>query len=115
MTAKVTINKINNGVIEISLHKNGTKIKSFSLFQAEWEDLLDQIAGSFVARDTRGPYNDPILVVIAKYRRLHNAGCNCTPLAALLEVIEQIREDPDEFVRKEKLEQMMEIVVRKRP
>jgi len=115
MTADVSINKSTNGAVEISLHKNGKQIKSLQLFRDEWEDLLDQIAGSFVARDVHGPYNDPILVMIAKYRRLHNAGSNCTPVAALLEVAERIREDPDGFVQKEKLEGMMEIVARKRP
>jgi hypothetical protein len=97
------------GLMEISLHKDGRQIKNIRFMREEWEDLVRQI---ILSESEDEPYTDPILVVVARYRRLHNAGANCTPIANLLETIAQIREDPDGFVRKEKLEKMMEIVVK---
>ena len=105
--ADVIITEGTAGLMEISLQKCGREIKSVRFMKPEWDSLVEQITISV-------PTNaNPIDVVTARYRRLHNAGCNCTPLAQLLETVAQIKEDPDGFVQKEKLEGMMAIVVRK--
>jgi hypothetical protein len=103
MTAQVVISEGTGGLMVIELIKNGRALRSMRFMSDEWEDLVKQIAST---KHT----TEPIDVLMAKYRRLHNAGMNCTPLAQLLESMRDAKEDPEGMIEREQLQKMMEVI-----
>jgi hypothetical protein len=106
MTAQVIISEGTAGLMEIELVRGDRVLKSIRFMAEEWEDLKRQIS-----QPTKKEI-EPINVAIAKYRRLHNSGANCTPIPALLDDLRRIKEDPEDVVEREKLQKMMEVVER---
>ena len=99
MTAQVIISEGTGGLMVIELVKGDRLLTQIRFMQEEWEDLVKQLSKKDI---------EPMDVVIAKFRRLHNSGVNCIPIPSLLESIRDAKADPKGMIERESLQTMME-------